>query len=212
MVHGRAESSVVSMEKLLHLTRKTREKQNSDSDKSGGEDALCVRGQQIVESGGEDPEGMKKHGFHGLRHKGCRRRTSSNFVAPVSPLARTPSPTNHMCYFTPELEPKTPVRPGASQKTLHYPHPRSQSMSSVKDTAKVKETGLHLSPVLRRKMHSPRFVRKSKGESHPKPNQTHPASSLASQPSDSLSPTNRSHSTRERKKSWVSALEDKDSL
>jgi len=50
----------------------------------------------------------------------------------VSPLARTPSPTGHNCYFNnaaADPERKTPRT--TAQKTLHITHPRTQSLSSI---------------------------------------------------------------------------------
>ncbi|KAL5255047.1 hypothetical protein ACHWQZ_G014471 [Mnemiopsis leidyi] len=130
-VHARGYHDSLSMEKILHINRsRTREKQNSDSDKSGGEqETLMIHGHQVFSDPGSEAEhGVMKPGK--TKNKFSRRRPSSNFVAPVSPLARTPSPTGHNCYFN-AADPERKTPRSTAQKTLHITHPRTQSLSSV---------------------------------------------------------------------------------
>ncbi|KAL5255040.1 hypothetical protein ACHWQZ_G014471 [Mnemiopsis leidyi] len=159
-VHARGYHDSLSMEKILHINRsRTREKQNSDSDKSGGEqETLMIHGHQVFSDPGSEAEhGVMKPGK--TKNKFSRRRPSSNFVAPVSPLARTPSPTGHNCYFN-AADPERKTPRSTAQKTLHITHPRTQSLSSV--TKREVTSPAISSPLSTRKTLSPCLVRRAK--------------------------------------------------
>jgi len=122
-----------------------------------------IHGHQVFsEASSEAESGVIKPGK--TRSKFSRRRPSSNFVAPVSPLARTPSPTGHNCYFNnaaADPERKTPRT--TAQKTLHITHPRTQSLSSI--TKREATTPAVSSPLSTRKTLSPCLTRRAKN--HP---------------------------------------------
>jgi len=158
--HARGYHDSLSMEKILHLNRsRTREKQNSDSDKSGGEqETLMIHGHQVFSDppNEADPNVIKPGK---TKTKFNRRRPSSNFVAPVSPLARTPSPTGHNCYFN-SVDPERKTPRTTAQKTLHITHPRTQSLSSV--TKREATSPAVSSPLSTRKTLSPCLTRRAK--------------------------------------------------